>query len=322
MLRHRSAYPLHMIAFVIGTALTVTAFNAAADSTTERATKLYQQGNTALEQKKWAEAESAYLGVWALSRTFDVAANLGLVELRLGKHRAAAEYLEYSLRTAPPSAKAAQRERTQQLLNEAKARVVTVRVMTSTPGARITIDGTEIADSASQELFVDPGSHVLEAARDGYQRYRVSFEAKAGDTKNLALALVPSQPETRSKAPLIALASGSAAGLVVGIVTAAISNGKSADADTQRATILKGGGQCVQAPTSFAGACSELKSTLTSLDTTANVARGAFAAAGVLAIGAVTYALLPAPRSANTGRLSVLPVAGMDGGGMAIVGTW
>jgi len=321
MIHPRSALRSRLIALTLGASLTFTAFGAAADSNAERATKLFQQGNAALAQKKWAEAEVAYLEVWKITRTFDVAANLGLVELRLGNPRAAAEYLEYSLRTAPPSAKAVQRERTQQLLDEAKAKVATVRVKASVPGSRVAIDGREVADDASHDLFVDPGSHVIEATREAYQQARVSFEAKAGDTKDLALTLVPQPPETRSKAPLLALAGVSAAALGVGIATAVISNGKSGDADAQRAAILKGGGQCVQPPSNVTGACGELKGTLKSLDTTANVARVAFATAGVLAIGAVTYALLPAPRPAKA-ALRVLPVVGMDGGGMAIVGTW
>lgn len=248
------------LALLVASALLCVSRTGLAETDTERAARLYQQGNAAFEQKQWAEAEAAYLGAWNIAHTFDVAANLGVVEMHLGKHRAAAEFLAYSARTAPPSSKPAQRQRTQQLLDEAKAKVGTVHVKLSGPSATASIDGTVIAtEDLGNDLFVDPGKHVLEASGAGSAPARVSFDVGAGEEKDVALALVPLPPERRSIVPLVVLATASAAALGVGIGTTVVSNAKSSDADTQRTAILNAGGQCVQ-PGKFATQCSDMKS--------------------------------------------------------------
>jgi hypothetical protein len=117
---------------------------------------------------------------------------------------------------------------------------------------------------------------------------------------------------------------GLAAAAVVlgaGIGTTIASNGKSRDAAAERMTILKEGGQCAKPPNAFVGSCVALKQTFRDLDTLANTARVAYVAAGVLAIGSVTYALLPAPRSV-AGRVKALPVVEVGGGGVVVVGAW
>src|SRR5690242_11913564 len=58
----------------------------------DEATKLYKQGHDLYEQGKPAEAEKAYQAAWDLRQSFDVAANLGNVELVIGQTRDAAEH--------------------------------------------------------------------------------------------------------------------------------------------------------------------------------------------------------------------------------------
>ncbi|KYF82950.1 hypothetical protein BE11_45625 [Sorangium cellulosum] len=53
-----------------------------------------------------SDAELKYLKAWAVVRSFDIAANLGEVQLQLKKPRSAATFLAFALRTAPPSTKA------------------------------------------------------------------------------------------------------------------------------------------------------------------------------------------------------------------------
>jgi len=110
--------------------------------------------------------------------------------------------------------------------------------------------------------------------------------------------------------------------LAIGIATTVASNGKSSDADAEGAAILKAGGQCAKPASAFVGPCATLKGSLHSLDTFANAARVAYVASGVLALGAVTYALLPAPKPASSTRVGALPVVGVAGGGVMVIGAW
>ncbi len=66
---------------------------APADAVAERAEALFREANALVKQQRWAEAEASYLAVWALRPTYDVAANLGHTQYRLGKLREAAEHL-------------------------------------------------------------------------------------------------------------------------------------------------------------------------------------------------------------------------------------
>jgi hypothetical protein len=297
---------------------------AASESPGDRAAKLYQLANEAFEKKMWAEAESAYLKAWSIMKTFDVAANLGEVEVHLDKPWDAATYLAYSLRMAPPSAKAAQRERTKFFLNEARAKVGTLRLRLDVPGGLVSVDGKAIAaEELANELFLKPGKHLIEAKREGYKDAQSTIDAKAGGVQEVALTLEPLPAERRSIVPLVALGAASVIGLGMGVATTIISNGKSADAETQGAQILKDGGQCAKPSSSFVGPCGTLKDTLKGLDTTANIARGAYVAAGALAIGTVIYALLPQPKPTASGRqVQALPTMGANGGGFVVVGTW
>src|SRR4051812_35204786 len=60
----------------------------------------YEAGVKAAEQGDTARAYTLLVKAWSLKRHFQVAANLGLTELDLGKHRDAAEHLAYFLREA------------------------------------------------------------------------------------------------------------------------------------------------------------------------------------------------------------------------------
>ena len=61
------------------------------------------RGEEAARAGRLSEAYDILLGAWRKKPTYDVAANLGSVELRLGKVRDAAEHLAFSVREYPPS---------------------------------------------------------------------------------------------------------------------------------------------------------------------------------------------------------------------------
>ena len=80
------------------------------DATSQRLADLYKRANALYGQKSLAEAEGLYLEAWNLKKTYDVACNLGALELDLGKLREAAEHLAFALREFPAGEKAAARE--------------------------------------------------------------------------------------------------------------------------------------------------------------------------------------------------------------------
>ncbi|XXT17844.1 hypothetical protein WME94_47180 [Sorangium sp. So ce429] len=305
-----------------------------------RATQLYRQGNEAFTQKRWPDAELLYLKAWALVRSFDIAANLGEVQLQLKKPRSAATFLAFALRTAPPSAKPEQLARMRHFLDQAKAQVGTLRVrVKNVADAEVFVDGERMgAEEAKHELYLEPGPHLLVIRRAGYEDEHVGVLAAPAMSETVMPELKPKAPEAaamgpgavgapvkgeakpnapavgatkvpaagagveepRSWVPVLALGAASAVGLGVGVGFTVASNGAKAEGEAQQAAIWSAPGACVDAVSAYADACKELRKTASRADTFANVARVGYVASGVLAITAVTYALWPRDKGSGT----------------------
>ncbi|WP_437913121.1 hypothetical protein WME73_40875 [Sorangium sp. So ce302] len=179
-----------------------------------RATQLYRDGNEAFKQKRWSDAELLYLKAWALVRTFDIAANLGEVQIQLNKVRSAAAFLAFALRTAPPSTKPEQIARIRHFLDEAKAQVGTLRVrVKNVADAEVYVDGERVPeDAVKHELYVEPGEHTLVIRRAGYEDEVVRLVAAPGVTETVMPELKPKAvkaPETSAAGAKVPGAGGS-----------------------------------------------------------------------------------------------------------------
>ncbi|MCK6591615.1 MAG: hypothetical protein L6Q76_29015, partial [Polyangiaceae bacterium] len=85
----------------------------------ERAMALFRRGIEAHKQGNLVEAEGYYRTAFDLKKSYDIAGNLGDVELKLGKPRDAAEHLSFTIRNFPLTGKPELRERMQKALDEA-----------------------------------------------------------------------------------------------------------------------------------------------------------------------------------------------------------
>jgi hypothetical protein len=316
---------------VLGVALSWSGSARAADpaplpSPSDQAAQHYQRGNAAFEQKKWPEAEEAYLKAWQLSRTFDVAANLGLVELRLGKMRQAAEYLAYSLRNAPPSSKPAQREATQRFLDEAKAKIGVVRLRLNVSGARVSVNGhPAVLDSPPYEVFADPGAATIEAKSDGYEDTRTTVQVKAGSTQELNLTLVEVKPASRSAVPGIILGGAGVALLGAGIGLIVDAKGKTDSSNDLAKSIRDAGHSCVANASNFDARCTTLEETSSAGSMHDRVGIGLMIGGGALAAAAGAYFLWPASKAADTHAArstTVMPLVSATGAGLVWSGAF
>ena len=290
----------------------------------DHADELFDQGTAAFDAGRFQEAEAKFEAAWALKQTHDIAGNLGIVEIHLGKTAEGAKHLAWALEHLPPTEASSTRKGLEQELQKARSAISSVHIRVNVAGAEITVNGHVAGKSPlTDEVFVEPGVVNVAVHLDGYAAVQEAPTVLKGETHEVSLELVPSaaHPEPRSRIPLIVLGAASVASLGLGIAMTAISNGKSTDADTQRAAILKNEGQCAKPGSAFVGPCDDLGNSLKSLDTTANVARVAYVASGVLLMGAVTYALLPPPKP-RTGWVRAAPVIGAGSGGVVVTGAW
>jgi uncharacterized membrane protein len=157
----------------------------------QKADQLFQKSRVLYTSGKMREAREALLSAWALKKSYDIAANLGTVELELGLYRDAAEHMGYSLRTFPPTGKKKHLAETKQQLAEARAQVGTLGITVSVEGAEVFVDGKLVGLAPLVDaVYVEPGARTVEASARGYTAGKVVVQVAKGGTEvvNLALA--------------------------------------------------------------------------------------------------------------------------------------
>lgn len=303
--------------------------------------ELMNEGGAHEERGDLERARASYLAAWKLEKSYRVAAWLGDVEARLGRHRDAAEHLAVYARLAPAGdpGGAGYRER----YAEARARVGAI-VVAAAGGAELRVDGRPVGVAPLLDpVFVEPGRHVLEAQLGEHQA-RAEVELAAGQEKAVALPLgeaPPREPE-RGAAPegarpapalpaapramqdpwhrsvLIVGGGLAAAGLVLGVGMTVAANSKSSEIEGLRV----GDGNPSACYRSTSGPCRALLGAVTELDTFTTVAGIGYVLALGAAGGTAALLLLPPPgqRTAAGVALRPAPWIGAGGGGAVVHG--
>jgi hypothetical protein len=303
-----------------------------------------------LEGKKQAAREE-YLAAWTLKKSYDVAGNLGSLEVELGMFRDGAEHLSFAVRHyATTGTTAQQLEKAKQRLADAKKQVGAVTVTVSVDGAEVLVDGVSVGRAPLEgEIFVEPGARTIEARLNGYEGAKQAVQAEKGSAQSVALTLkalpvgtapgavtsapvgggavttpeAPKAPKEEAGVPpkVVMIAGGAAAGaaLIAGVILTVVANGKAGDAEEQRRALVSSGGPGGCATRT--SACDELLASVDAKDTFSSAAFWSFVGAG--AIGAATgiYALVGL-KEAEAPRAKAVPIMTSGGGGVLVRGSW
>lgn len=133
------------------------------DEATSAATRHYELGLAAARQGRWQQARDFFDKAWRLKQHYQIAANLGMAELKLGRHREAAIHLTYYMEQAR-GMNHADWEQGREMLAEARANIGAIDIIVDTPNADVFVDGQHIGQSPIKGLvFVDPGLHTVKA---------------------------------------------------------------------------------------------------------------------------------------------------------------
>jgi hypothetical protein len=280
--------------------------------------QIFEQANKLYDAGKLPEAEKAYLEAWKLKRSYDVAGNLGNVEADMHKWRAAAEYLTFAIREFPAGGKPALRDSMLARLTEAQKQVGRLRLKVSRPHAEVFIDGTSIGVAPlADDVYVDPGSHLVEARLDPFTPVQVTVNAVAGQTQDVDVAL---HAPRANRAIIMAGAVVAGAGVITGAVLLAAGIGKGSSASTL-ATKLQAMGGCPPAASNPTGPCGTLKSDLDAKSTLGSAGVWLLVGAGAVGVGTLAYGLAASSRASKTG-LVVAPVVTANGGGLFAQGSF
>jgi PEGA domain len=292
------------------------------DATTQRVADLYKRGNALYDEKKWIEAEPLYLEAWRLKKTYDVACNLGALELDLGKPREAAGYFAFALREFPAGGKAATHETLKVRLALARAEVGTLHVRVNVAGAEVSV-GDRLVGKApiEDELFVSPGAVRVSASAPGYEQTFQSVQVTKGGSVDVVLTM---KELRRNVVPGAVLGGLAGAALVTGVVLEAVAASKHATNSSLNRAIIEAQNSCVAGASNFDPRCSTLQSSSSTVDTLGRAGVGAFVGAGALAAGSLVYFLWPKSKTPApaSGGIRVVPTVSTTGGGIFLSGAF
>jgi hypothetical protein len=296
------------------------------------ALKRFDEAEAAMASGDKEAAYKAYRAAWEALNSYDTAANLGTVELKLGKHRAAAEHLRWARDHFPPSGDPALLARIEKQLAKTIPHVGQLAVTANVPGAEIFVDGKSAGVAPlPDEIFVEPGTRTIEARRLGYETATQTADVRAGSTDRMTLVLRPSPappppppppPPHRSVVPGAVLGGVAGAALVTGIALAAAYGGKKADADSLDATIRSAGGYCTAPSGSVANQCSQLHAATQDAATFGRAAVGLLVGGAALVAASGAYFLWPNSTPKPPSGMMAVPVAMPRGGGVLVQGSF
>ncbi|WP_437579114.1 PEGA domain-containing protein [Sorangium sp. So ce887] len=281
------------------------------DALTDKARQLYEEGRQAAAAGKWADARASFLAAWAIKPHYQIASNLGVSCLMLGRNREAAEYLTRYLREAPAT-KVKERQSAEASLKEALAKVASVTVQVAPQGAEVTVDGAAVGKAPLPDrVFFDPGKHEIGAKLEGYVPATRPIVAVAGRTETVVVQLerapapgvgvrpfvvapgAPAAPRADLRTPvLIAGGIAAGAGIATGVVFAVLAGGRADDAEVVRKELRTRWNGEKLCPEGDVPKCSDLKDAVYDEIELGNVAFWSLVAGGTVGVGTLVYGLV------------------------------
>lgn len=244
------------------------------------ADRLFEQGVAARKAGKLAEAETFFLQAWAIKKTWDIAANLGLVEFKLVKLAEGAEHVSYAIANLPPTESDTTRESLTKALAQARPDIGELTIQCDVDGAELRVGGKlKGALPLATSLFSAPGQLTIEVSKEGYAPASKTIDVQKGSTQKVSFTLVKDAPPASSNLPAYVAFGVGGAGLVLGAVAAGVAAAKTAD-------LKKVCGDALTCPPSERG-------NLDGATTLAHVSTVGFVLAGVGAAVGVTLLLVP-----------------------------
>jgi hypothetical protein len=319
----------------------------AAGDDAQRADEHFRKGKELLLARSAKEAREEYLAAFRLKESYDVAGNLGSLELTLGMPREAAEHLSFAIHHyASSGTTPEQLEKARQRLDEAARQVGKIQLVVNVEGAELLVDGAPVGRAPlGDDLYVQPGERTIEARLRGYAPVKQSITIESAQSLEVKLTLAlmasptppapgrlpgsagaPPPPDPRSVGrPLspVLVTGGIVAGAaaIAGAVFVGISSSKSSDASAELGALRGAHGNRACTGASAPPECASLQDTLGAKDTFANLALWSFVGAGALGLGTAAYALTSHGPATKTG-LGAAPVVTANGGGVVIGGAW
>jgi hypothetical protein len=157
------------------------------DAAIQMARERFQEGVKFYDAKQYDKARAAFLQAYALKKHPAVLLNLAQSELRSGHEADAAKHFAQYIRENK-DASAAERQEAEKGLSESKKSVGEITVSVGAENADLYVDGNlEGRSPLAGPLYLKPGSHNLEARKDG-KTATATVTALAGQSGSVELS--------------------------------------------------------------------------------------------------------------------------------------
>lgn len=322
----RLAFPLVVLLALITSVSRAQTVDPECEATSDTSV-LFRKGKEHFAAEAYDKAYYCYKKHWDLQPSYDVAGNLGNLEVtKLGKYADGAAHLQYARDHLPGSLEPATREATlkriDELLRDALARVGRLRLSVAPEGATVQVDGSVVGKAPLQApLYLDPGPHTLLLELAGHRREERRVTAVAGAEETLQVTLAPAEgesvpgesgPSTTKLAIGLTGAGVGVAGVVAGIVLLVVSNGAGDDAEALRAQIASdptapAQNPCGEGPSPHAS-CADLREAAEDELTFRNAGIATLVVGGALLVGSVLYLVIPTSDDQEAARVEPTPL--------------
>ncbi|MRG97432.1 PEGA domain-containing protein [Polyangium spumosum] len=154
----------------------------------------FKAGVAAADAGDWAQADVEFAAAWDVKPHYKIAWARGGAKIELGKYREATAQLEACLREGTKMTKA-ERKQVEELLAEARAKLVKLHIRLSVPGAEIRVDGEPVGTSPLEaDVIVDPGQRSIAATKPGVKFVPVTLSVSPGQAMNVDIEVEPPPP--------------------------------------------------------------------------------------------------------------------------------
>jgi hypothetical protein len=178
-----------VIALVL--ALAVAAAPSSEEERKTEAARLLAEGNKAFESKKHQQALDRYQAAYEMYASPKLYYSLARALDELGRRADAARYYERFLIESGVEYRSALYERAHEKLRAASSGLGKLRLETTVPGAKLFVDGTEVATLPTTPLYLAEGRHDLRAERDGFTSFESKVKIEPGKVSSVMVDMVP-----------------------------------------------------------------------------------------------------------------------------------
>lgn len=167
--------------------------DAASPTQRDAAAAAFQHGEELRRQGAIAEALVEYERAYQLSPVYQVLYHIGALNVALRQWARARRAFELYLELGEGELAPKQMQEVQAHLEELnkKTATLTLTLNVDVAGAQVTVDGAQVESTKIAGLVVDPGEHVVQVSKPGFQPLQQTLKAGDGENLHLVLPLAP-----------------------------------------------------------------------------------------------------------------------------------